>query len=76
MFTIGLLMICRPLIRPVELFDEPFGQQALEVTHKDDVVFTVEVNPTVIAMAGVVTLCLTGRYAIENFVKLLLVDIP
>ena len=76
MFTIGLLGVCRPLIRAVELFDEPFGQQPLEVAHKDDVVLAVEVNPTLIAVTGVVALCLTGRCVVEDLVQRLLMDIP
>ena len=76
MFTIGLLGVCRPLIRAVELLNEPFGQQPLEVAHKDDVVLTMEVDPAAVALTRVLALCLTGRCAIENLVKRLLVDIP
>ena len=60
MISIGLLGVCCPLIRAVELLDEPFGQQPLEVSHKDDVVLTMEVNPAVVAVMGVVALRLTG----------------
>ena len=50
MITIGLLGVCRPLVRAVELLNEPFGQQPLEVAYKDDVVLAVEVNPTAVAV--------------------------
>ena len=50
MFSIGLLRVCRPLIRAVELLDEPFGQQSLEVAHEDDVILAVEVNPAVVTV--------------------------
>ena len=76
MFTIGLLGVCRPLVRAVELLDEPFGQQPLEVAHQDDVVLAVEVNPAVVTLTGVVALCLAGRNTVENLVERLLVDIP
>ena len=76
MITIGLLGVCRPLVRAVELFDEPLWQQPLEVAHKDDVVFAVEVNPTLIAVTGVATLGLTSRCSVENLVQRLLMDIP
>ena len=76
MISIGLLGVCRPLIRTVELFDEPFWHQPLEVTHEDDVVLTMEVDPAVVAVMGVVALRLTGRCTVENLVKRVLVDIP
>ena len=73
---ICLLGICLPLILAVELLNEPFGQQTLEVAHQDDVVLAVEVDPAVIAVLGILVLSITGRYAVENLVKRLLVDIP
>ena len=76
MFSVGLLGVCRPLIRAVEFLDEPFGQQPLEVADEDDVVLAMEVDPAVVAVVGVVALSLTGRCAVENLVKRLLVDIP
>ena len=76
MFTIGLLRVCRPLVRAVELLDEPFGQQPLEVAYKDDVVLAVEVDPAVIAMLGVVVLRLAGHSIVEYLVKRLIVNIP
>ena len=69
MITIGLLGVCRPLVRAVELFDEPFGQQSLEVAYKDDVVLAVEVNPTLIAVLRVMALRLTGLASVENLIK-------
>ena len=60
MFTICLLRVCRPLVLAVKLFDEPLGQQSLKVSHEDDVVLAVEVNPAVVAVVGVVALRLTG----------------
>ena len=76
MFSICLLGVCRPLILTVELFDEPFGQQSLKVSHKDDVVLAMEVDPAVVTVTRVVALGLTGRCSVENLVKRLLVDIP
>ena len=76
MITIGLLGVCCPLIRPVELLDEPFGQQPLEVADENNVVFAVEVNPALIAVLRVVALCLTSLASVVNLVKRLLVDIP
>ena len=76
MITIGLLGVCRPLIRAVELLNEPFGQQPLEVAHKDDIVLAVEVDPAVVTVTGIVALRLTGRCSVENLVKRLLMDIP
>ena len=76
MFSIGLLGVCRPQIRPVKLFYEPFGQQSLKVSHEDDVVLAMEVDPAVVTVTRVVALSLTGRCTVENLVKRLLVDIP
>ena len=76
MFAISLLGVCRPLIRPVELLNETFGQQPLKVSHKDDVILAMEVNSTVITVLRVVALRLTGCCTIEDFVKRLLVDVP
>ena len=69
MFTIGLLGVCRPLIRAIELFNEPFGQQSLKVTDENNVVFAVEVNPTLIAVLRVMALCLTGLASVEDLIK-------
>ena len=69
MFMICLLGICLPLILAVELLNEPLGQQTLEVTHQDDVVLAVEVDPAVVAVLGILVLSITGRYAVENLVK-------
>ena len=57
---IGLLGVCRPLIWAVELLNKPLGQQSLEVAHEDDVVLTVEVDPAVVAVTGIVALRLAG----------------
>ena len=76
MFSIGLLGVCRPLVLTVELFDEPFGQHSLKVTHKDDVVLSMEVDPAVVTVTGIVALRLTGRCPVENLVERLLMDIP
>ena len=76
MFAVCLFRVCRPLIRTINLLDEPFGQYSLEVAHKDNVVLTVEVDPTVIAVLGILALGLTGRCTVENLVERLLMDIP
>ena len=76
MITIGLLRACSPLVRAVELLDEPLGQQSLEVAHEDDVILAMEVDSTVVTVTGVMALRLTGRCAVENLVQCLLVDIP
>ena len=72
---ICLLGICLPLILAVELLNEPLGQQTLEVTHQDDVVLAVEVNPAVVAVLRVVALRLAGSHAVEDLVERLVVDI-
>ena len=69
MFTISCPWVCCPLIRAVELLNEPFGQQPLEVAHKDDVVLAMEVDPAVVTVTGIVALRLTGRYTVENLVQ-------
>ena len=76
MFAVCLFRVCRPLIRTINLLDEPFGQYSLEVAHKDDVILTVEVYPALIAVLGIVALGLTGRFTVENLVERLLMDIP
>lgn len=72
---IGDSWIVCPLIRSIELFNEPFGQQTLEIAHEDDVVFAVEVDPAVVALPGIPTLGLTGQRAIENIIQGLLMDV-
>lgn len=76
MFAIGLLRVCRPLIWTVDLLNEPFGQHSLKVAHEDDVILSVEVDPALIAVLGILALGLTCRCAVENLVERLLVDIP
>ena len=76
MFSISCPRVCRPLIRAVELFNEPLGQQPLEVAHKDDVVLAMKINPTFVAVLGILALRLTGRCAVKNLVERLLMDIP
>ena len=73
-------MICRarvfrPLVWAVELLNEPLGQQSLHVAKEDDVIFAVEVDPAVVAVLGIVTLCLAGCRAVEDLVERLVVDI-
>ena len=75
MFSIGLLGVCRPLIRAVELFYEPFGQQSLKVSHKDDVVLAMEVNPAVVASPRIVLLSLACHCPVEDIIKRLLVNV-
>ena len=64
-----------PLIRSIESFNDPFGQQALEIAHEDDVVLAVEVDPTPVALPGIPTLSLTSLRAIENIIQRLLMDV-
>ncbi len=67
-------VIC-PLIRSIEPLNDPFGQQALEIAHEDDVILAVEVDPTVVALPGIPTLGLTSQRAIENIIQWLLMDV-
>ena len=76
MFAVSLFRVCRPLIRTVDLLDEPFGQHSLKVAHEDDVILTVEVDPAVVAVPGILALRLTCRCTVENLVERLLMDIP
>ena len=73
--VISCARIFCPLIRAIELFNQLLGQQTLEVAQQDDVILAVEVNPTAVAVLGVVTLCLAGCRAIENLVERLTVDV-
>ena len=74
-FTVSDAWVVGPLIRSIESFDEPFGQQTLEIAHEDDVILAVEVDPTVIALSGILALGLTSQRAIENIIKRLLMDV-
>lgn len=67
-------VIC-PLIRSIEPLNDPFGQQALEIAHEDDVVLAVEVDPAVVALPGIPTLGFTSQRAIENIIQGLLMDV-
>ena len=72
---IGCAWVYRPLIWAVELLNEAFGQKSLHVSHEDDVVLAVEVDPAVVAVLRVVTLCLAGCRAVEDLVERLVVDV-
>ena len=75
MFTISVICIRIPLIWAIELFNESFGEEPFQISHKDDVVLAMEVDPTVIAMMGIMTLCLTCFPTVEYLVERLLMDI-
>ena len=72
---IRCVWIIRPLILSIKLLYEPFGQKSLYVTKEDNVIFAVEVNPAVVTLLGVVTLCLAGCRAIEDVVERMAMDI-
>ena len=76
MFAVCLFRVCRPLIRTIDLLNEPFGQYSLKVAHEDNVILTVEVYPALIAVLGILALDLTCRCTVENLVERLLMDIP
>jgi hypothetical protein len=42
--------IFSPLIRTIKFFDEPFREQSLKITHQNDVVFAVEIDPAFVAV--------------------------
>ena len=63
------MRVLRPLVGSVEMFDKPFGQQTLQIAEKDDVVLAVKVNPTAVAVLGMVTLHLTCCLAVENLIE-------
>ena len=75
MFSVGVFRIRIPLIWAIKLFNEPFWEESFQISHKDDVVLAMKVDPTIIAMMGIVALCLTGFPAIENLIERLLMDI-
>ena len=53
------MRVIRPLVWAIEMLDNLFGQQTLQIAEKDNIILAVEVDPTVIAVSGIVTLCLT-----------------
>ena len=69
---ISFLWIARPLIMSVEDLHELFRKEPLEVTHKNNIVLAVEVNPAAIAFLGILALgigCLAGiKYFVQGFV--------
>ena len=72
---IRCVWIIRPLVWSIKLLYEPFGQKSLYVTKEDNVIFAVEVNPAVVTLLGVVTLCLAGCRTIEDVVERMAMDI-
>ena len=72
---IRCVWIIRPLVWSIKLLYEPFGQKSLYVTKENYVIFAVEVNPAVVTLLGVVTLCLAGCRAIEDVVERMAMDI-
>ena len=75
MFSVGLFRVCRPLVRAIELLNEPLGEQSLEIAYQDDVVLSVEVDPAVVAFLRMVALYLTSLDAVEDVIKRLPVDV-
>ena len=61
--------VIRPLVWAVEMLDKSFGQQTLQIAEEDDVILAVEVDPTVVAVPGIMTLRLTRCLAIENLIE-------
>ena len=51
------------------MLDNLFGQQTLQIAEKDNIILAVEVDPTVVAVLGIVTLSLTCRLAVEDFIE-------
>ena len=72
---IGCVRVFCPLIWAVELLDEALGQKALKVSHENDVIFSVEVNPAAVAVLGIMALRLAGCHAVEDFVERLAMDV-
>ena len=50
------MVVVAPPIGSVHLLDNSFGQESLECAEQDDIVLSVEVNPTPVAMLAVVVL--------------------
>jgi len=73
--VIGCARVFRPLIWTVELLYEAFRQKSLHVSHENDVIFAVEVNPAAVAVLGIMALHLAGCHAIENLVERLTMNI-
>ena len=51
------------------MLDKSFGQQTLQIAEEDDIILAVEVNPTVVAVFGIVTLRQTRSLAVENLIE-------
>ncbi len=51
------------------MLDKSFGQQTLQIAEEDDVILAVEVDPTVVAVSGIMTLRLTRCLAVENLIE-------
>ena len=72
---IGCSRVFRPLVCAIEFLNKALGQKALKVSHENDVIFAVEVNPAVVAVLGIMALRLAGCHAVENLVESLAMDI-
>lgn len=72
---ISYARVISPLIRPVELFDETFRQQSLQIAKEDNIIFAMEVYPTAVAVPRILTLCLTRLIAVEKIIKRFVMDI-
>ena len=72
---IGCSRVFSPLVCAIEFLNKALGQKALKVSHENDVIFAVEVNPAAIAVLGIMALRLAGCHAVENLVESLAMDI-
>ena len=63
------MRVIRPLVWAIDMLDNLFGQQTLQIAEKDNIILAVEVDPTVVAVLGIVTLSLTCRLAVEDFIE-------
>ena len=72
---ISYARVISPLIRPVELFDETFREQSLQIAKEDNVIFAMKVYPATVAVPRILALCLTRLIAVENIIKRFVMDI-
>lgn len=63
------MVVVAPPIGSVHLLDNSFGQESLECAKQDDVVLSVEVNPTPIAMLAVVALKADSGWAVVYLIE-------
>ena len=66
---ISCMWIIRPLVWTIEMLDKSFGHQTLQIAEENDVILAMKIDPTTVAVFGIVALHLARSLAVENLIE-------